>query len=97
MGRINAISTSKIKKIIAIKKNRIEKGRREEEIGSNPHSNGEAFSRSIVLFFDNIDAKILTIIAIANTITAMQYKLKITYTKLYLDLVIGSHIYFYTI
>lgn len=46
IGRIRAISTSKIKKIIVIKKNCKEKGRREEEKGSNPHSNGEVFSRS---------------------------------------------------
>lgn len=46
MGNINAISTSKIKKIIAIKKNRKEKGRRDELKGSNPHSKGDIFSRS---------------------------------------------------
>lgn len=46
IGRIKAISTSKIKKIIVIKKNRIENGIREEFIGSNPHSKGEDFSRS---------------------------------------------------
>lgn len=46
MGNIKAISTSKIKKIIAIKKNRKEKGRRDELNGSNPHSNGDIFSRS---------------------------------------------------
>jgi len=39
------ISTSKIKKMIAIRKNRKEKGIRLEEKGSNPHSNGDAFSR----------------------------------------------------
>lgn len=40
------ISTSKIKKITASKKNRIEKGTRADPFGSKPHSNGEAFSRS---------------------------------------------------
>jgi len=44
IGRIRAISTSKIKKIMAIKKNRIEKGDREEFKGLNPHSKGEVFS-----------------------------------------------------
>lgn len=39
------ISISKIKKINLIKKNWILNGRRELEIGSNPHSNGEIFSR----------------------------------------------------
>lgn len=46
IGKIKAISTSKIKKIIAIKKNRIEKGVREELKGLNPHSNGDNFSCS---------------------------------------------------
>lgn len=46
IGKIKAISTSKIKKIIVIKKNCKEKGRRDEEKGSNPHSKGEFFSRS---------------------------------------------------
>jgi len=46
VGRRSTISTSKIKKIIVIKKNRNEKGKREELFGSNPHSKGEFFSRS---------------------------------------------------
>lgn len=46
IGNIKAISTSKIKKIIAIKKNRKEKGIRDEFKGSNPHSKGDIFSRS---------------------------------------------------
>lgn len=40
---------SKIKKINLIKKNWILNGIRDLEIGSNPHSNGDIFSR----FFDN--------------------------------------------
>lgn len=46
MGNISAISTSKIKKIKVIKKNCKENGKREELKGSNPHSNGDIFSRS---------------------------------------------------
>lgn len=46
------ISTSKIKKIIVIIKNCKEKGNREEVCGSNPHSNGEYFSRSVFFFFE---------------------------------------------
>jgi len=46
IGNNRTISTSKIKKIIEIRKNRKEKGRREELLGSNPHSKGEFFSRS---------------------------------------------------
>lgn len=41
---MTTISTSKIKKIIPIKKNFKEKGTRDIENGSNPHSNGELFS-----------------------------------------------------
>jgi hypothetical protein len=44
-GRIRVISTSKIKKITVVKKKRREKGRRAVIGGSNPHSNGEGFSR----------------------------------------------------
>lgn len=42
-GIITTISTSKTKKIIPIKKNFNEKGTREIENGSNPHSKGEFF------------------------------------------------------
>lgn len=50
-GSKRVISTSKIKKIIAIKKNRKEKGSRADPFGSNPHSNGDLFSRSAIVFF----------------------------------------------
>ena len=97
MGRIKAISTSKIKKIIAIKKNRIEKGSRDEFKGLNPHSKGESFSRSIIFFFDRIVESIITINAIKIKKIAVINKFKIIYIKLSLNLMIGSHIYFYTI
>lgn len=64
IGKINVISTSKIKKIIVIKKNRKENGNREEDLGSNPHSKGELFSRSARVFLDKIEASIITIIEI---------------------------------
>lgn len=64
IGKIKAISTSKIKNTIAIKKNRREKGSREDLFGSNPHSNGEDFSRSLNAFFERIDASNITIIEI---------------------------------
>lgn len=38
IGNNSVISTSKIKKITAIKKNRKEKGIRADPLGSNPHS-----------------------------------------------------------
>lgn len=48
------ISISKIKNISVIKKNWILNGSRLMENGSNPHSNGDIFSRLIKYFFDNI-------------------------------------------
>lgn len=45
-GINSTISISKTRKITASKKNRIEKGIRAFLFGSNPHSNGEHFSRS---------------------------------------------------
>lgn len=53
-GIIITISTSKIRKIIAIKKNFREKGTREIEKGSKPHSNGDNFS----LFWKFLNLKI---------------------------------------
>lgn len=71
IGSIKAISTSKIKKIIAIKKNCNEKGKRDDLIGSNPHSKGDAFSRSIKDFFDKIEASNITTIEIIIIIDAI--------------------------
>ena len=45
------ISTSKIRKITAIRKNRIENEMRLDVLISNPHSKGEGFSRSKKIFF----------------------------------------------
>ena len=39
-------------KITTITKNRDEKGSRAEFIGSNPHSKGDLFSRSSLIFFE---------------------------------------------
>jgi hypothetical protein len=50
IGRRSAISTAKIIKITAVKKNRDEKFIRAEFFGSNPHSNGDLFSRSSLFF-----------------------------------------------
>jgi len=52
IGNSSAISTSKIMKIIAIKKNSDEKGSHAEFFGSNPHSNGYLFSWSSLIFFE---------------------------------------------
>lgn len=43
-GRSRAISRSNNRNVIATRKNFIEKGRRADPIGSNPHSYGLAFS-----------------------------------------------------
>ena len=55
-GRIMAVSRSKIKNRIVIKKNRSEKEFRSLWFGSNPHSNGDLFSRCfnflIFILFD---------------------------------------------
>lgn len=80
IGRINAISTSKIRKIIVIKKNRREKGKREEDLGSNPHSNGDDFSRSTKVFFDKIDASNITTTEINKIIKLIVKIDKIIYT-----------------
>ena len=45
-GRSKTISISKTRKITAKRKNRVENGSRAVFFGSNPHSNGESFSRS---------------------------------------------------
>lgn len=63
-GKRRVISTSKIKKITAIKKKRKENGRRAEPLGSNPHSNGEFFSRSVIVFLAKIEDKAITTLEI---------------------------------
>lgn len=62
------ISTSKIRKIIAIKKNWRENGRRADDLGSNPHSNGDNFSRSENVFFERIDDNIIIKVEIIKII-----------------------------
>jgi hypothetical protein len=66
IGRSNAISTSKIKKITAMRKNRSENGRRADLSGSNPHSNGDLFSRSSIFFFEIREVSIITIVVSVN-------------------------------
>lgn len=80
-GRRRAISTSKIKKIIAIRKNCTLKGMRAELIGSNPHSNGEFFSRSVNVFLDSILAASIVRKAIEIAMAEVVKIIAITYTK----------------
>lgn len=49
-GRSNTISTSKIRKMIVIRKNRSENGIRWLLFLSKPHSKGELFSRFVMVF-----------------------------------------------
>jgi hypothetical protein len=58
IGRSRTISTSNTIKIMASKKNRIENGIRAVFFGSNPHSNADDFSRSLLVrIFKNHDSK----------------------------------------
>jgi len=93
MGSSRAISTSKIMKITAIKKNRDENGSRAEFFGSNPHSNGDLFSRSSFIFFEiNVAINIMTsdsrMVIVADVVIAIIIYLVST------NFLIGSQIYF---
>jgi hypothetical protein len=61
IGISSTISISNTIKIIANRKNRKEKGTRALWLGSNPHSNGEDFSRSLFDRAANIQARRNTI------------------------------------
>jgi hypothetical protein len=82
IGNNSAISSS-IMKVTAIRKNRDENGRREDFFWSNPHSNGDHFSRSSLNFFEIRVARI--IMAVNNKMarrdgvrTPLVMKLRIT-------------------
>lgn len=93
IGNRRAISTSKIMKITAIKKNRDENGRRAEFLGSNPHSNGDLFSRSSLIFFE---------ISVASNIMADDSRMVIVDAAIiiiiiylvFTNFLIGSQVYF---
>lgn len=94
MGKIKAISTSKIKKIIVIKKNRRENGIREDDFWSNPHSNGENFSRSNKDFFDNSKHNIIIIFAVNEVKIKIDIMFIINYLNNYLiDIYISGPTY----
>lgn len=90
-GINRVISTSKIKKITAIKKKWREKGIRADLLGSNPHSNGEDFSRSMNLFLEIKEARIINNNEILKIIRLININIVIIYTK-ELDFLIGSQI-----
>ena len=82
-GNKRVISTSKIKKIKAIKKNRKEKGNRADFLGSNPHSYGEFFSRSIIVFFAKTEDNNITMQAIKKVRKEIVIINKIIFSKIY--------------
>lgn len=71
------ISISKIRNINLIKKNWILKGIRGLEIGSNPHSNDEFFSRDLSIFFAIIKFMVSMIKGISNIIIIINIIFKI--------------------
>lgn len=77
MGTIKMISTSKIIKIMAIKKNCMENGIRAKLKKLKPHSNGIIFSRILFLFFE-----IKIEIAIRAIVTVNLVKIKEKYKKI---------------
>lgn len=81
IGISKVISTSKIRKITAIKKNCNEKGIRAEDLGSNPHSNGDLFSRSVKVFFEIKLAINITIILISKVVIDKVNMILIIYTS----------------
>lgn len=80
IGKISVISTSKIRKIILIKKNCNENGKRAEFLGSNPHSNGDVFSRSENDFLEIVIASIIIKLVIIRIVIDRIIKVNIIYT-----------------
>jgi len=93
MGNSNAISTSKIMKITAIRKNRDENGSRAEFLGSSPHSKGDLFSRSSLIFFEINVASIMIIDESMMVIVAVVMTIIIIYL-VFTNFLIGSQVYF---
>lgn len=91
-GKIIAISISKIKKRTAIRKNWIENGDRADLFGSNPHSNGDLFSRSFFEVLEIVEHNIIMQIdrIIANDSDIIIIKIIFSLLK---DLLIGSQLY----
>lgn len=91
-GRSNVISTSKIRKIIAIRKNRNENGRRADPLGSNPHSKGDIFSRSEIVFLASREERAITNVTIKIVIIRQVDNIKII-LSISLGLLIGNQWY----
>ena len=80
-GKRRVISTSKIRKITAIKKNRSEKGSRADPLGSNPHSKGEFFSRSVMVFLERKEEIIITAVLIIRIIEVKRAVIRIIFPE----------------
>lgn len=91
IGNNKVNSTSKMRKITAIKKNWRENGARADLFGSNPHSKGDLFSRSENVFFEIRFIKIIKIIIITQMIKVRVVRSLIIYTRV-IDFLIGSQI-----
>lgn len=81
IGSRRVISTSKIRKITEIRKKWDEKGSRGDDFGSNPHSKGEAFSRSRKVFFEIVVLIIIMAILIIIIIIPINVIIIIIYTS----------------
>jgi hypothetical protein len=82
-----------IMKITAIKKNHDEKGSRAEFFGSNPHSNGDFFSRSPLISFEISVVSI--IIADDNKMVTIAIIIIIIIINLvFTNFLIGSQVHF---
>ena len=79
-GNSKTSSTSKIRKITATKKNRRDKGVRDNLFGVNPHSKGLSFSRSSKVFLESSIPNIKRItlnrlFTIKNVINFIKFKI----------------------
>lgn len=92
IGKSSAISTSKIRKITAIRKNRSENGSRADLLGSNPHSNGDLFSRSSIFFLDSNEVNIIIVVVNVNATIVAVVAIIITYL-VDTNFLIGSQVY----
>jgi hypothetical protein len=96
IGNNSAISTSKIIQITAIKKDHDVKCGHEEFFGRNPHSNGDSFSRSSLIFLEIkvvnammvADSKMVTVVALVIIVVII-----IIYV-VFTNFSIGSQVYF---
>lgn len=80
-GSSRVISTSKMRKITAIRKKRRENGIRADPLGSNPHSNGEFFSRSLIVFFERIEEIVIRVAEMIKIVKIKRDKDKIVYPE----------------